>query len=755
MVVFRLDSLLWLVPAIAFGGETTRLRIEPGDKFAAADTLSCGDEHSEDARQCLATLSWTPAKFTVHLEAADPGCGNYLVRFPSARPIGHATNDLVSMEWFAAHDAENEVREALAIVVVHESGRSMTVGRLIARGLSAQGLHAFLIHLPGYGARRVDESSKVGHMLTVLQQAIADVRRARDAVVALPVVDRSVVGVQGTSLGGFFTATVAGLDHGYDRVFILLAGGNLQAVVLNDSKEAIKLRRKLAAAGVTEEQVKDLVRQVEPLRLAHRINPATTWLYSGKFDDVVPPECSQALAMASHLSNDHHIELAADHYSGIVYLPQVIQQIYQRMAESPTAAQSGEAVRKAADAESYPQATSKKGLQVELVDDALALGIEHAALNVNLSQLVAPSAKDADSNLLRWTTDGRTFCFHRDRVEQLDRTIRTLSERGVLIHLIILVYQSDDDGVNRIMLHPGYDQAAPNRLSAFNIHTADGRAWLAATMEFLAQRWSLPDQQYGRVAGYIFGNEVNSHWWWSNMGRVTMSEFAADYWQALRIVQRAVRRQSPWGRVYVSLDHHWSVRFPAGDEMQAFAGKDFIDELARRTREEDGDVDWHIAYHPYPENLFEPRFWNDKTALHNADTPRITFKNIDVLTEYLRRPELLYEGKPRRVILSEQGFHTPDGPTGEAVQAAAYCYAYRKIAKLDGVDAFILHRHVDHPHEGGLRLGLRRYAPEAADPRPKKLIYDCFHQADRSDWEGAFRFALPIIGIRSWDEVSR
>ena len=50
----------------------------------------------------------------------------------------------------------------------------------------------------------------------------------------------------------------------------------------------------------------------------------------------------------------------------------------------------------------------------------------------------------------------------------------------------------------------------------------------------------------------------------------------------------------------------------------------------------------------------------------NPDTPRITFKNLEVLTEYLRRPELLYKGQPRRVILSEQGFHTPDGPDGRS-----------------------------------------------------------------------------------------
>jgi hypothetical protein len=238
------------------------------------------------------------------------------------------------------------------------------------------------------------------------------------------------------------------------------------------------------------------------------------------------------------------------------------------------------------------------------------------------------------------------------------------------------------------------------------------------------------------------------------MGRVTMQEFADDYHEAVRLIHGAVRRQSPWARVYLSLEHHWNIRYPAGDETQAFAGRQFVDYFAERAREDPrGDFDWHLAFHPYPENLFEPRFWNDKSALHQEDTPRITFKNLEQLTKYFQRPELFYHGEPRRIILSEQGFHTPDGPDGEAIQAAAYCYAYKIVEQFDGIDAFILHRHVDHPHEGGLRLGLRRYLPDNAEPRPQKKIYECFHSADTPEWRSAFEFALPIIGLESWDEI--
>ena len=296
------------------------------------------------------------------------------------------------------------------------------------------------------------------------------------------------------------------------------------------------------------------------------------------------------------------------------------------------------------------------------------------------------------------------------------------------------------------MLHPNAVEKPPNRLCAFNTVTEESRHWFSATLEFMAERWSHPERKHGRIVGYIIGNEVNSHWWWANMGRVSMEAFADDYQRTVRLAHSAVRGQSSWARVYISLEHHWTIRYPPGDDQQAFPGRDFLDYFATRARVE-GDFDWHLAYHPYPENLRNPRFWNDASATMDANTKRITFKNIEVLENYLGRQSLLHNGTRRRIIFSEQGFDTPKTEDGELIQAAAYCYAYKKIESLPGIDAFILHRHVDHRHEGGLLLGLRLW--DAA--KTKKHIYECFRLADTPDWERAFQFALPMIGLESWE----
>lgn len=403
----------------------------------------------------------------------------------------------------------------------------------------------------------------------------------------------------------------------------------------------------------------------------------------------------------------------------------------------------------AQDTTPFPASSSKKGLQVQMVDDALALGIKHAALNVNLAQLL-----DA--------FDPENLKPKIGYLESLDRQIKPLSDKGVVVSLILLYYRSGNEALDKLMLHPKYDSAAPNNLTAFNLTTPESKAAYSACIDFLASRYSSTHSAQGRhgvVWNYIVGNEVNSHWFWYNIGRVDMEELADNYLAAVRATHTAVRKHSANARVYLSLEHHWSIRYPGGDAQQAFAGRPFMEYFAKKARETDqgGDFDWHLAFHPYPENLFEPRTWNDKSATHSQDTPRITFKNIEQLVEFMRRPEMLYQGQPRRIILSEQGFHSKDSEEGQLHQAAAYAYAYQKIRNLDAIDSFILHRHVDHGQEGGLNLGLwTRHKPgkHPAEPAEKKKIYEVFKAADTPQWEEAFRFALPVIGITNWSEIN-
>jgi hypothetical protein len=401
-------------------------------------------------------------------------------------------------------------------------------------------------------------------------------------------------------------------------------------------------------------------------------------------------------------------------------------------------------------AEAFPETSSKKGLQVQMVDDAIALGVKHAALNVNLAAMIDLSG---GTNHFTWQSDGVTYHFRRSVIEILDAQVGPLSHAGMVVTLILLCYEDADPAINRIMLHPDYSPSAPNHLSAFNTVTPEGCRYFKSCIEFLADRYSRPPYQQGRAVNFIVGNEVNAHWQWCNLGEASMEKFAEDYLRTVRICRTAVRKFSSCGRVYICLEHHWNIQGDAS--LKSFRGRAFVDYFGQLARA-GGDFDWNLAYHPYPEDLTEPRTWNDQTATRSEDTPRITFKNLEMLPLYFSKPELLYQGRQRHIILSEQGFNMKEVPDGELWQAAAYCYAYYKTARLPGIDSFILNRHVDHRNELPLRLGLWRRdesAESPCQPTTRKMIYEIFRLADTPQWREAFAFALPVTGIRQWEDL--
>ena len=301
-------------------------------KLQATDSLNAAIDSDPDAEQCLKGLCWTPRSFSVTAVLEPDQKWDSLVQFPSPIDSGNRVNDLVSMEWHYAKLDGKRVHNAPAIVVVHESGSRMEVGRIFAQSLSNLGFNAFMIQLPYYGNRR--ESGKAhqqANQILAMQQAVADVRRARDAVAVLPDIDLRVIALQGTSLGGFVATTAASLDGKYDAVFLMLAGGDLYDIIQNGEKDAAKARERLEKNGYTGEKLKSLARQVEPTIVAHRLNPERAWLYSGLYDKVVPFKNAKLLADKMRIPEAHHIGMPSNHYSGVVFLPMVLKHIQQQM----------------------------------------------------------------------------------------------------------------------------------------------------------------------------------------------------------------------------------------------------------------------------------------------------------------------------------------------------------------------------------------------------------------------------------------
>ena len=406
----------------------------------------------------------------------------------------------------------------------------------------------------------------------------------------------------------------------------------------------------------------------------------------------------------------------------------------------------------------YPTSRTIKGLQVHMLDDAVALGVGHAALNLNLPTILRPAATPTT---ITYRMDGRDYFFDGAYLAGFDRRVKELSDHGIIVNLILLNSMKWDSveihpDLRGILPHPAYHPEG--LISAFNVTTAEALDYYKAFVEFTAWRYMQPGAPYGRACGLIIGNEVDSQWIWGNAGEMDVRQYVREYAMALRTAFYAARKQWSEARVYVSLDHLWTIPFGEPDRQEQpgryYRGHDIIEHL-NAIYQSEGNFDWSLAYHPYPEDLRHPDFWNDKTALPSFDSPRITFKNIEILPRYFSQPHLLYNGRLRHIILSEQGFNSDESEESERLQAAAYAYAYWRIERTPGIESFILHAHVDHRDEFGLSLGIWRRdksSPLPNAPGSPKPIYEVFKGIDGPQREDILAQARAVVGEENWKD---
>ena len=252
-----------------------------------------------------------------------------------------------------------------------------------------------------------------------------------------------------------------------------------------------------------------------------------------------------------------------------------------------------------APADPFPQPPSIKGLQVQMNDDALALGIHHAGINVNLSGIVDFAASKGSGPSRQWA-------FNDAYLKSLDAQIRPLSDKGILVYAILLVYPTKDPARDAVLIHPGARKDYNYTVGAFNAETDEGKSCLSAVMSTLAARWNGKHPDHGTVRGWIVGNEVNSHWLWYNLGLASLPDAVAAYERAFRTVASAVLAKAPDDRLYIPFDHHWAISMAGISPNEATPGRDFLDAFAARIHT-NGDLPWHVAWHPYPEDLGTPR----------------------------------------------------------------------------------------------------------------------------------------------------
>lgn len=394
--------------------------------------------------------------------------------------------------------------------------------------------------------------------------------------------------------------------------------------------------------------------------------------------------------------------------------------------------------------------------------DLLGFGCMMNEFNTAWIQTVSPKEDDITHE---W--NGKTYYFDREFMNLYDELMLPCVKRNIpcLIRLINrFSYRlcGSDDALINIIGHPEYEPTGFNeQMSAFNLRTEEGLDMYCACIDFLCARYADPKSPLFCSTVMDIGNEINAQNTWHNCGQMSCADYMEEYSEQLRLAHLIARKYNSSFRVDVSFDHNFADHILEPDRMRHYPSRDCLAYLAAYCRR-DGDFEWGISAHPYPEDLSHPDFYNDKTATFSFDSPRITMKNLEVWQALVELPELSYRGMPRRVVFDEQGFHTrSDDPETENKGAYAFVLAYLKLRRCANIDWFIINRYADMPldDESGLHLGIR-YENGYADPRHilinpgdyKKICYAIrdMETDDEKKWESEAR---DYIGAELFDHL--
>ena len=395
---------------------------------------------------------------------------------------------------------------------------------------------------------------------------------------------------------------------------------------------------------------------------------------------------------------------------------------------------------------------SKKGITCLLdAADGLALGCAQINENIDIGGLLdVQSAQPKEY----FVYEGRRLGLRPGAVKLLDSHLKEAHKNGQKVTGILLNYVRATTPSTSPLVHPLTDPArVPIGPSAFNTATEEGVFVYRAILHWLIERYTREDAAFGLLSGLVIGNEIQSHWSWYHLGNVDPQIVIREYSVALRLADLVTRSLHERFQIYVSLEHHWAMS-ASEDPSKGFSGVEALEGI-QRISAESGNFPWGLAFHPYPENLFKPDFWKDRSAPLRFDAPRLTFKNLEVLPAFLRQPQYLYDGQARPIALTEQGFHCPDGEAGEQLQAAAYAFAWKKVQAIPEIESFLYHRHVDHPHEHGLRCGIRAHdgSPNVNGVGRERAIWRVFKDVGTDAEDVSCAFALPLTGRKDWSDV--
>ncbi|MBI2826184.1 MAG: alpha/beta hydrolase family protein [Planctomycetia bacterium] len=299
---FVLASAAWALPPPREG----EVRFDPTDKEPSLGELFRMAPHAFPFRQEFQKTVSTAIEIS-------------LVTFPSPVETPHPNNNTVHCEYFRPLTPGKHT----AVVALHILGGDFDLSRLFCRQLAQNGVAALFVKMPYYGprqqpgspARMISEDPE--GTVAGMRQAVLDIRRGAAWLAAQDEVDADDLGIFGISLGGITGALASTAEPRFQKICLLLAGGDM-AQIAWQSPELSKVREKWLARGGDQRKFYDTVKQIDPVTYGANVRGRKILMLNASHDEVIPKECTESLWRS--FGEPEIVWMDAGHYSAVRFI---------------------------------------------------------------------------------------------------------------------------------------------------------------------------------------------------------------------------------------------------------------------------------------------------------------------------------------------------------------------------------------------------------------------------------------------------
>lgn len=396
--------------------------------------------------------------------------------------------------------------------------------------------------------------------------------------------------------------------------------------------------------------------------------------------------------------------------------------------------------------------TTKKGIIAQGNDELLSLGVGWTEYNINPNHMIFPNeyidekgeivpidnSSLSTDEAIPFESNGKTYYFRKSKIDAMDSDLIFCKNNNIKV-LYIVYYIKDLNQMYApyFMCYPDARDYDKNKIFGIDTSNEYSAGYFTAAMEFMAERYSRENGEYGWVHRFVIGNEIDLSYEWNPIYNynetepLELKQYIEEYARALRIAEQATKKYYSDSMVLISNCHSW---YGTRSGMASYCAKDIYDYLNAKISYQ-GNYNWGIAGHPYPKDLSSAKFLEEEVGDNDVngnidDSLYVTWTNLEIFDIYLSQEDLLFNGQIRKVYLTEGGvssgnYNSPMASQNELAQAAGIAYAYYKSMSLDCIDAFIYYKLIDSSADGGgCNFGLYTNTME------KKASYEVFKYLD-------------------------